>query len=68
MAWLAQNWFWVLIFVMFIGMHLFGHGGHMGGGCGHRGHKHPDKDKDNQGKDNQNNNKNKDQPSSGHQH
>ena len=28
MAWLAQNWFWVLIGALFIGMHLFGHGGH----------------------------------------
>lgn len=27
MAWLAQNWFWVLIFFGFIAMHLFGHGG-----------------------------------------
>lgn len=30
MAWLSQNWFWVLIGVVFIGMHLFGHGGHGG--------------------------------------
>jgi hypothetical protein len=36
MAWLLQNWFWVLIAVVFIGMHLFGHGGH-GGHGGHRG-------------------------------
>jgi len=41
MDWLAQNWIWVVIFVLFIGMHLFGHGGHGGhggqgghGGCG----------------------------------
>lgn len=38
MEWLAQNWVWVVIFVLFIGMHLFGHGGHgghggRGGGC-----------------------------------
>lgn len=36
MDWLAQNWIWVVIFVLFIGMHLFGHGGHGGrggGGC-----------------------------------
>lgn len=32
---LAQNWIWVVIFVLFIGMHLFGHGGH--GGHGGRG-------------------------------
>lgn len=38
MDWLTQNWIWVVIFVLFIGMHLFGHGGHGGrgghGGCG----------------------------------
>lgn len=28
MAWLTENWFWVLIFIAFIAMHLFGHGGH----------------------------------------
>ena len=34
MEWLTQNWIWVVIFVLFIGMHLFGHGGHGGrGGC-----------------------------------
>ena len=32
MAWLAQNWVWVLFFVAFIGMHAFGHGGHGGHG------------------------------------
>ena len=30
MDWLAQNWIWVVFFILFIGMHLFGHGG--GGG------------------------------------
>jgi hypothetical protein len=30
MDWLAQNWVWVVILVLFIGMHLFGHGGHGG--------------------------------------
>ena len=35
MDWLAQNWTWVVFFVLFIGMHLFGHSGHggRGGGC-----------------------------------
>ncbi|MHB1230957.1 MAG: DUF2933 domain-containing protein [Burkholderiales bacterium] len=35
MDWLAQNWIWVVVFAVFIGMHLFGHGGHggRGGGC-----------------------------------
>ena len=36
MAWFAANWFWVLIFIAFVGMHAFGHGGH-GGHGGHRG-------------------------------
>jgi hypothetical protein len=31
MDWLSQNWIWVLVFVAFIGMHLFGHGGGHGG-------------------------------------
>jgi hypothetical protein len=35
MDWLAQNWIWVVFFVLFVGMHLFGHGSHGGhGGCG----------------------------------
>jgi hypothetical protein len=28
MEWLSENWLWILIFVIFIGIHLFGHGGH----------------------------------------
>ncbi|NOZ53808.1 MAG: DUF2933 domain-containing protein [Gammaproteobacteria bacterium] len=43
MEWLAQNWLWVLIGVVFVGMHLFGHGGHGGGGSGHGGHDSSDK-------------------------
>lgn len=48
MEWLANNWIWVLVGVLFVGMHLFGHGGHGGhggrgghggSGCGHGGHK-----------------------------
>jgi len=35
MEWLTENWFWVVIGVAFIVMHLFGHGGH-GGGQRHR--------------------------------
>lgn len=34
MTWLADNWFWVLIFIAFIAMHMFDHGGH----GGHGGH------------------------------
>lgn len=30
MTWLLENWFWILIFVLFIAIHLFGHGGHGG--------------------------------------
>jgi Protein of unknown function (DUF2933) len=36
MAWFTANWFWVLIGIVFVAMHLFGHGGH-GGHSGHGG-------------------------------
>ncbi len=36
MEWIMANWFWILIGILFIGMHLFGHGGH-GGGHQHGG-------------------------------
>ena len=36
MEWFTANWFWVLIFIAFIAMHMFGHGGH-GGHSGHGG-------------------------------
>lgn len=39
MEWFIDNWFWVLIGVVFIVMHLFGHGGH-GGHRGPGGHRH----------------------------
>lgn len=26
--WLLTNWFWILIVIAFIALHLFGHGGH----------------------------------------
>ena len=32
MAWLTENWFWILTFIAFIAMHVFGHGGHGGHG------------------------------------
>jgi hypothetical protein len=32
---LSQNWLFVLILAVFVGMHLFGHGGC---GGGHKGH------------------------------
>ncbi len=28
MAWILENWVWVLFGVGFITMHIFGHGGH----------------------------------------
>ena len=39
MEWITANWFWVLIFIAFISMHMFGHGGH-GGHSGHGGGDH----------------------------
>lgn len=39
MAWFTANWFWVLTFIAFVAMHLFGHGGHAGHG-GHGGGDH----------------------------
>ena len=30
MEWFSQNWVWVLFFVGFVAMHMFGHGGHGG--------------------------------------
>jgi hypothetical protein len=32
MEWLAQNWFWLLVFAAFVVLHLVGHGGHGGHG------------------------------------
>ena len=39
MAWLSQNWVWVLFFFAFIAMHMFGHGGHGGHGGSHNDHR-----------------------------
>ena len=36
MEWLAANWFWVLTFIAFVAMHMFGHSGHGGHGGGAR--------------------------------
>jgi hypothetical protein len=41
MDWLAQNWFWVALVGVFIGIHVFGHGG-CGGHGGHEAHRAPD--------------------------
>jgi hypothetical protein len=40
MGWISQNWVWVLFFVAFIAMHVFGHGCH----GGHGDHKSANKD------------------------
>lgn len=36
MDWIVQNWVWIVVFVVFVGMHMFGHGGH-GDHGGHGG-------------------------------
>ncbi len=40
MEWLAENWLWVIFGIMFVAMHMFGHGG---GGCGLGGKDSADK-------------------------
>jgi hypothetical protein len=30
MKWLLENWFWIVVVVAFVAMHLVGHGGHGG--------------------------------------
>lgn len=32
MRWITQNWFTIIVFLLMIGMHLFGHGMHGGPG------------------------------------
>jgi hypothetical protein len=49
MAWFTANWFWVLIFIAFIAMHMFchgGHGGHSGHGGGDRQRSRDEREKD----------------------
>lgn len=38
MDWLRANWFWVVVAVGFVWMHLKMHGGHGHGAHGHGGH------------------------------
>ena len=40
MAWLSENWVWVLVGAGFIAMHMFGHGGHGGQGASKQGPGH----------------------------
>jgi len=42
MEWVRVNWFWIILFAVFIGIHLFGHGGSHGGHGGHGGKKEGD--------------------------
>ncbi len=42
MAWLAANWFWVVIGIAFVAMQLFGHGGHGGHSHGSQSSGTPD--------------------------
>lgn len=30
MKWLAENWLWIVFAIVFVAMHIFGHGGHGG--------------------------------------
>lgn len=46
MAWLKDNWFWVLVSIAFVAMHVFGHGGHGGHGGGKRHQSTDDQGKD----------------------
>lgn len=59
MAWLSENWVWVLFGVGMIAMHMFGHGGHGGHGGGGRDEEPP------AGKDGK---QGASEPRSGHQH
>ncbi len=45
MEWARENWVWIILFAVFIGMHLFGHGGMHGGHGGHGGKKEDDEHK-----------------------
>ena len=36
MEWFVTNWFWLLVGIAFVALHLFGHGSH-GGHGGHGG-------------------------------
>lgn len=64
MAWLTANWFWVVIFIAFIAMHLFGHGGH----GSHRGHGGGDRQPRTDANDKDGAQRSANAPSGGHQH
>ena len=64
MAWLTENWFWILTFIAFVAMHLFGHGGH--GGHGSRGG--GDRQRGADGKNDEAQSRTADTRSGGHKH
>ncbi len=68
MEWIAANWFWILVFIGFIAMHLFGHGGHGRHGS-HRGHGGGDRKRiANEGSSNETQGRDLNSSSGGHQH
>lgn len=44
MDWALENWFWILIFVVFVSIHLFGRGGHRNHSDGHKNTNKNEKD------------------------
>lgn len=40
MEWVRENWFWIVVVVLFLWIHTKMHGGHGHGGPSHRGHGH----------------------------
>lgn len=65
MEWFTANWFWLLVFIAFIAMHMFGHGGHGGHSSHGGGDRQPGRD-DNENDDTRGGGVNT--PSGGHQH
>ena len=61
MAWLTENWFWILTFIAFVAVHG-GHGGHGGHGAGDR-HRSADEKASNEAQG-----RGGDTPSGGHRH
>ena len=48
MTWFTENWFWILTFIAFVAMHMFGHGGYGGhGGHGSGGRRRSEDVKEN---------------------
>lgn len=47
MEWVRENWVFIIVFIIFIAMHLFGHGCMPGG---HRRHKEEEEHKEHEGR------------------